>query len=123
MNETNHPHTDNFTRKAYGMAKAVADVDGQNTCGFATDGSNVTGFSHMRMFVYPHRVCRLYGILTYLKMTLGLVGTLHWATSLYSYIHIVLVITLTTVISLNPTALLLISTIQSKRALGISALP
>lgn len=29
------------------MAKAVADVDGQNTCGFSTDGSNVTGFSHM----------------------------------------------------------------------------
>jgi putative alpha-1,2-mannosidase len=31
----------------YGMAKAVADVDGQNTAGFSTDGSNVTGFSHM----------------------------------------------------------------------------
>lgn len=31
----------------YGMAKAVADVDGLNTAGFATDGSNVTGFSHM----------------------------------------------------------------------------
>ncbi|KUJ18957.1 uncharacterized protein LY89DRAFT_780925 [Mollisia scopiformis] len=31
----------------YGMAKAVADVDGQNTGGFSTDGSNVTGFSHM----------------------------------------------------------------------------
>ena len=31
----------------YGMAKAVADVNGQNTGGFATDGSNVTGFSHM----------------------------------------------------------------------------
>ena len=29
----------------YGMAKAVADVDGQNTGGFGTDGSNVTGFS------------------------------------------------------------------------------
>ncbi|PWY69506.1 glycosyl hydrolase [Aspergillus heteromorphus CBS 117.55] len=29
----------------YGMAKAVADVDGQNTGGFSTDGSNVTGFS------------------------------------------------------------------------------
>ncbi|QMW26651.1 putative alpha-1,2-mannosidase [Aspergillus flavus] len=29
----------------YGMAKAVADVDGQNTSGFSTDGSNVTGFS------------------------------------------------------------------------------
>lgn len=29
----------------YGLAKAVADVDGQNTGGFATDGSNVTGFS------------------------------------------------------------------------------
>jgi putative alpha-1,2-mannosidase len=27
------------------MAKAVADVDGQNTSGFSTDGSNVTGFS------------------------------------------------------------------------------
>jgi putative alpha-1,2-mannosidase len=31
----------------YGMVKAVADVDGQNTGGFSTDGSNVTGFSHM----------------------------------------------------------------------------
>jgi putative alpha-1,2-mannosidase len=31
----------------YGMAKAVADLDGQNTAGFSTDGSNVTGFSHM----------------------------------------------------------------------------
>lgn len=31
----------------YGMAKAVADVDGQNTAGFSTDNSNVTGFSHM----------------------------------------------------------------------------
>jgi putative alpha-1,2-mannosidase len=29
----------------YGLAKAVADVDGENTGGFATDGSNVTGFS------------------------------------------------------------------------------
>lgn len=29
----------------YGLAKAVADVDGQNTGGFATDGSRVTGFS------------------------------------------------------------------------------
>ena len=31
----------------YGMAKAVADVNGQNTGGFANDGSNVVGFSHM----------------------------------------------------------------------------
>lgn len=31
----------------YGMAKAVADVNGQNTAGFSTDGSSVTGFSHM----------------------------------------------------------------------------
>lgn len=31
----------------YGMAKAVADIDGQNTGGFSTDGSNVTGFSSM----------------------------------------------------------------------------
>ncbi|KAH8703301.1 putative alpha-1,2-mannosidase [Talaromyces proteolyticus] len=31
----------------YGMAKAVADVNGQNTGGFATDGSGVTGFSAM----------------------------------------------------------------------------
>lgn len=31
----------------YGMAKAVADVNGQNTGGFATDGSQVTGFSTM----------------------------------------------------------------------------
>ena len=29
----------------YGMAKAVADVDGQNTGGFSTDGSRVIGFS------------------------------------------------------------------------------
>ncbi|KAI4714481.1 hypothetical protein J4E89_000161 [Alternaria sp. Ai002NY15] len=29
----------------YGMAKAVADVDGANTGGFSTDGSNITGFS------------------------------------------------------------------------------
>jgi len=29
----------------YGLAKAVANVDGQNTGGFSTDGSNVTGFS------------------------------------------------------------------------------
>ncbi|KAL4868636.1 hypothetical protein BDV12DRAFT_185837 [Aspergillus spectabilis] len=29
----------------YSIAKAVADVDGQNTAGFATDGSRVTGFS------------------------------------------------------------------------------
>ncbi|KAJ5729242.1 uncharacterized protein N7483_003750 [Penicillium malachiteum] len=31
----------------YGLAKPVADVDGQNTGGFSADGSNVTGFSHM----------------------------------------------------------------------------
>lgn len=31
----------------YGLAKAVADVDGQNTGGFGTDGSNVTGFSSL----------------------------------------------------------------------------
>ena len=29
------------------MAKAVADVNGDNTGGFASDGSNVTGFSQM----------------------------------------------------------------------------
>ncbi|KAF6836524.1 glycosyl hydrolase family 92 [Colletotrichum musicola] len=29
----------------YGLAKAVADVDGERTGGFATDGSNITGFS------------------------------------------------------------------------------
>ncbi|KAL5120083.1 hypothetical protein ACEQ8H_001908 [Pleosporales sp. CAS-2024a] len=29
----------------YGMAKAVADVDGENTGGFSTDNSNITGFS------------------------------------------------------------------------------
>jgi len=29
------------------MAKAVADVDGDNTGGFASDGSSVTGFSQM----------------------------------------------------------------------------
>ncbi|EEP78735.1 conserved hypothetical protein [Uncinocarpus reesii 1704] len=33
--------------RPYGMAKAVADVDGQKTSGFSTDGSKVTGFSHM----------------------------------------------------------------------------
>ncbi|KAF2200444.1 hypothetical protein GQ43DRAFT_441565 [Delitschia confertaspora ATCC 74209] len=31
----------------YGMAKAVADVDGENTGGFSTDGSRITGFSAM----------------------------------------------------------------------------
>lgn len=31
----------------YGLAKPVADVDGQNTGGFSTDGSNVTGFSSL----------------------------------------------------------------------------
>lgn len=31
----------------YGMAKAAPDVSGQNTAGFSTDGTNVTGFSHM----------------------------------------------------------------------------
>ncbi|KAI0599602.1 glycoside hydrolase family 92 protein [Biscogniauxia sp. FL1348] len=31
--------------RPYGLAKPVADVDGQNTGGFATDGSNVVGFS------------------------------------------------------------------------------
>ncbi|KAF9876054.1 putative alpha-1, 2-mannosidase [Colletotrichum karsti] len=29
----------------YGLAKAVADVDGEKTGGFSTDGSNITGFS------------------------------------------------------------------------------
>jgi len=29
------------------MAKAVADVDGDKEGGFASDHSNVTGFSHM----------------------------------------------------------------------------
>ncbi|KAF2117568.1 glycosyl hydrolase family 92-domain-containing protein [Lophiotrema nucula] len=29
----------------YGMAKAVADVNGENTGGFSTDGSQITGFS------------------------------------------------------------------------------
>ncbi|KAF2178140.1 glycoside hydrolase family 92 protein [Zopfia rhizophila CBS 207.26] len=31
----------------YGMAKAAADVDGENTGGFSTDGSRITGFSAM----------------------------------------------------------------------------
>lgn len=31
--------------RPYGLAKPVADVDGQNTGGFSTDGSNVIGFS------------------------------------------------------------------------------
>ena len=30
-----------------GMAKAVADVDGENQGGFGSDGSNVIGFSSM----------------------------------------------------------------------------
>lgn len=30
-----------------GMAKAVADVDGENQGGFGSDNSNITGFSHM----------------------------------------------------------------------------
>ena len=29
------------------MAKAVADVNGDDQGGFASDGSNITGFSHM----------------------------------------------------------------------------
>lgn len=43
----NGGNTFNGATLPYGMAKAVADVDGQNTAGFSTDGSNVTGFSHM----------------------------------------------------------------------------
>jgi len=31
--------------RPYSLAKAVADVNGENTAGFATDGSQVTGFS------------------------------------------------------------------------------
>ena len=31
----------------FGMAKAGADVNGEDQGGFATDGSNITGFSHM----------------------------------------------------------------------------
>ncbi|GAB7348142.1 hypothetical protein MBLNU459_g6158t1 [Dothideomycetes sp. NU459] len=31
----------------FGMAKAVADVNGDNEGGYASDGSNITGFSHM----------------------------------------------------------------------------
>ncbi|KAI1372520.1 glycoside hydrolase family 92 protein [Hypoxylon crocopeplum] len=31
--------------RPYGLAKPVADVNGQNTGGFATDGSSITGFS------------------------------------------------------------------------------
>ncbi|KAH6648651.1 family 92 glycosyl hydrolase [Truncatella angustata] len=31
--------------RPYGLAKPVANVDGANTGGFATDGSNITGFS------------------------------------------------------------------------------
>ena len=29
------------------MAKAVADVNGENQGGFASDGSGIIGFSHM----------------------------------------------------------------------------
>lgn len=35
------------THAESGMAKAVADVDGENQGGFGSDFSNVTGFSHM----------------------------------------------------------------------------
>jgi len=31
----------------FSMAKAVADVNGEDQGGFASDGSNITGFSHM----------------------------------------------------------------------------
>ncbi|KAG9645243.1 hypothetical protein KCU64_g11011, partial [Aureobasidium melanogenum] len=31
----------------FGMAKAVADVNGENQGGYASDYSNITGFSHM----------------------------------------------------------------------------
>jgi len=31
----------------FSMAKAVADVTGEKQGGFASDGSNITGFSHM----------------------------------------------------------------------------
>lgn len=31
----------------FSMAKAVSDIDGENQGGFASDGSKVTGFSHM----------------------------------------------------------------------------
>lgn len=33
--------------KPYALAKPVADVNGQNTGGFATDGSSITGFSQV----------------------------------------------------------------------------
>ena len=42
---TNGGHVFAGASLPYAMAKAVADVDGDNTSGFATDGSNVTGFS------------------------------------------------------------------------------
>ncbi|KAM5443239.1 hypothetical protein MferCBS31731_001556 [Microsporum ferrugineum] len=45
---TNGGHVFPGASLPYGMAKAVADVDSsENYGGFATDGSNVTGFSHM----------------------------------------------------------------------------
>jgi putative alpha-1,2-mannosidase len=31
----------------FGMAKAVADVSGENQGGFASDNSGIIGFSHM----------------------------------------------------------------------------
>lgn len=31
----------------FGMAKAVADVNGEDQGGFASDNSNITGFSHV----------------------------------------------------------------------------
>lgn len=33
--------------RTVGMAKAVADVSGENQGGFGSDFSNITGFSHM----------------------------------------------------------------------------
>lgn len=41
------PHDKFRLTKTTGMAKAVADVNGDNEGGFAADNSNITGFSHM----------------------------------------------------------------------------
>nr|POF16420.1 putative secreted glycosidase [Quercus suber] len=44
---TNGGHVFAGASLPFSMAKAVADVTGENQGGFASDGSNITGFSHM----------------------------------------------------------------------------
>jgi putative alpha-1,2-mannosidase len=45
IGSTNGGNVFSGATRPYGLAKAVADVDGQNTGGFSTDGSNIVGFS------------------------------------------------------------------------------